>query len=134
MQTYLSSKPCAVVSRKLPFSLTSGGRAASSPTDQRLRTVGLTNRVVGGLIVYVKRAGQEACDTRFKSLQSSCLDQSVDNVSPYGVDPAFKRGSSFYSPDFDEAAAAKLYNCSVGLYKLNSVDLTHGLKAPGFNS
>ena len=112
METYLSSKPCAAVSRKLPFSLTSGGRPKTSNTAQRLRTVGLTNKVVGGLVVYVKRAASETCDTRFKSLQSTCSDLTADNVAPYGVDPAFKRGSSFYSPDYDEKAAAKLYNCS----------------------
>jgi len=62
--------------------------------------------------MYVKRAGTETCDTRFKSLQRSCLDITADDTSPYGVDPAFKRGSSFYSPDYDERAAARLYNCS----------------------
>ena len=31
----------------------------------------------------------------------------ADDTSPYGVDPAFKRGSSFYSPDYDERAAAR---------------------------
>jgi hypothetical protein len=46
METYLSSKPCAVVSRRLPFQLTSGGRASAGGAE-RLRTVGLTNRVVG---------------------------------------------------------------------------------------
>jgi len=45
METYLSSKPCAVVSRRLPFQLTSGGRASAGGAE-RLRTVGLTNRVV----------------------------------------------------------------------------------------
>ena len=33
--------------------------------------------VVGGLFMYVKRAGTETCDTRFKSLQQSCLDITV---------------------------------------------------------
>ena len=92
--------------------------------------MGLTNRVIGGLIVYVKRAGEEVCDTRFKTLQSSCSDLSVDNVNPYGVDPAFKRGSSFYSPDFDAAAAAKLYNCSGKFGSGATYDAVAGNKAP----
>lgn len=125
MEAYLSSKPCAVSSRSVPFSLTSGGRKASVGV-QRKRTVGLTNRVVGGLIVYVKRAGQEQCDTRFNQLQNQCLDQSSDNTAPYGVDPAFTRGSSFYSPDFDANAATKLYNCSAEFGAAASYDAAGG--------
>jgi len=129
METYMSSQPCAVVSRRMPFSLTSGGRSATI-NGQRLRTVGLTNRVIGGIVVYITRAGEETCDTRFHTLQTACLDQTVDNVNPYGVDPAFKRGSSFYSPDMDKAEAARLYNCSRDFGAAATYDAATGNTAP----
>ena len=49
---------------------------------------------------------------RYDNLQKKCVSDTDLDQSPYGVDPAFKKGSSFYSADNDAAEAARVYPCA----------------------
>lgn len=51
--------------------------------------------------------------SKFATIQGSCTGAA--SLAPYGVDPVFKRGTSSYDPDLDDADGAivtQYYNCS----------------------
>jgi len=80
----------------------------------RERFVGLTNRVVAGLLVYQTRTNETNCtDSKFNRIQQTC--KGPRTIKSFGVDPVFKRGTSLYLPDFDDvnrSIVTEIYNCS----------------------
>jgi hypothetical protein len=83
------------------------------PVDTaRVRMLGTSNRVIGGLLLFNQRGLPAACaNSRFSSIAGTCK-KGLD-TAPFGVDPVFKSGTSLYNPDLDSAeAVAAYYNCS----------------------
>ncbi|GLC33126.1 hypothetical protein PLESTB_000367500 [Pleodorina starrii] len=84
-------------------------------TTSRERNVGLTNRVISGLLLHQTRTNLTLCpESKFDQIQKTCTGPQT--IASYGVDPVFKRGTTSYNPDFDDAAGIKVlefYNCSV---------------------
>jgi hypothetical protein len=82
--------------------------------QHRERNIGLTNRVIGGMLVHTWRTKQVSCaKSRFDQIQSQCTGG--EDLRPYGVDPVFKRGTDLYNPDFDDlnhTIVLQYYNCS----------------------
>jgi hypothetical protein len=78
----------------------------------RERLVGLTNRVVGGMLIHTTRMSYDKCeDSRFAKILNNCAS-GVSTV-PYGVDPVFVMGSTLFDPDLDNARSLNtFYNCS----------------------
>ncbi|KAF5834587.1 hypothetical protein DUNSADRAFT_8712 [Dunaliella salina] len=80
----------------------------------RERNVGLTNRVIAGLLLHQVRTRDENCtDSKFFKIQESCAGPRT--IASYGTDPVFKRGTRLFNPDFDDAEQELLvqfYNCS----------------------
>ncbi|KAF5832196.1 hypothetical protein DUNSADRAFT_12003 [Dunaliella salina] len=81
----------------------------------RERYVGLTNRVISGLLLHQVRVEDVECGMcdEFGKIDDSCKGEV--KTEPYGVDPVFKRGTSLYNPDFDDIDSeivASIYNCS----------------------
>ncbi|GLI64894.1 hypothetical protein VaNZ11_008286 [Volvox africanus] len=84
----------------------------------RERNVGLTNRVIAGLLLHQTRTDVTNCTkSKFEAIQRLCTGQS--SRSSYGVDPVFKRGTTSYNPDFDDGGSTEspqvvtFYNCSL---------------------
>jgi hypothetical protein len=82
--------------------------------QHRERNIGLTNRVIAGMLVHTWRTRQVRCaKSRFDQIQSQCTGG--EDLRPYGVDPVFKRGTDLYNPDLDDldhAIVLGYYNCS----------------------
>jgi hypothetical protein len=78
----------------------------------RERLVGLTNRVVAGILVHTTRMSYDDCDgSRFSKIESNCA--SGISTASYGVDPVFVMGSSLFDPDLDNVKSLLMhYNCS----------------------
>jgi Polycystin cation channel len=78
----------------------------------RERLIGLTNRVIAGMLIHTTRMSSDACQgSRFAKIESSCA--SGTSVRAYGVDPVFVMGSSLFDPDLDNAKSLlEHYNCS----------------------
>lgn len=78
----------------------------------RERYVGLSNRVVAGMLFYVKKKELNLCDNdRFADLDKFCPGD-ID-TSAYGVDPVFKLGTPMFNPDYDNTKTiTKIYNCT----------------------
>jgi hypothetical protein len=78
----------------------------------RDRLIGLTNRIIGGVLLHTTRMSYSECeDTRFSKIEHNCAGGvSTDS---YGVDPVFVRGSTLFDPDLDNEKSLLLYyNCS----------------------
>ena len=118
----LANAPCdadAVAAHA--FAVENGNQAPNATA--RDRSVGLNNRVVGGLLLHTWRDARGACPpTRFSAVSGACrLGRAGGgaggggfDTAPYGVDPAFKAGSASFQPDLaaaDDAPMLKLYNC-----------------------
>ena len=97
------------------------------PEAFRERYVGLSNRVVAGLLFYVKRKELNVCDNdRFADLDKFCPGNIETN--PYGVDPIFKLGTPLFNADYDNAKTiSKIYNCS------QIANATYDLRVEGTN-
>ncbi|PNW70325.1 hypothetical protein CHLRE_17g715300v5 [Chlamydomonas reinhardtii] len=84
-------------------------------TTSRERNVGLTNRVIGGLLLHQTRTNETLCpESKFDKIQKTCTGPQT--VASFGVDPIFKRGTTLYNPDYDDVNGTKVldfYNCSV---------------------
>jgi hypothetical protein len=78
----------------------------------RERLIGLTNRVIAGILVHTTRMSYDNCDdSRFSKIESNCA--SGISTASYGVDPVFVMGSSLFDPDLDNVKSLLLhYNCS----------------------
>ncbi|KAK9819873.1 hypothetical protein WJX72_003501 [[Myrmecia] bisecta] len=107
----LSNIPCTT------DSLTLYGFIVNSYNQQvvntaRERRIGLTNRVIAGMLLQTTRTTPVNCsDSRFNNIESECKGHA--DTAPYGVDPVFKLGATLYNPDLDnEASVTSFYNCS----------------------
>ncbi len=110
----LANTPCATVAvSDHPFTVDNGNAAPNATA--RGRSIGLNNRVVGGLLVRTWRAGRRRCPaTRFSMIQPSCRAASLD-LSSFGIDPAFKPGASSFQPDLasgDDGPMLRAYDCA----------------------
>ena len=78
----------------------------------RERLIGLTNRVIGGVLLHTTRMAYARCeDSRFAKIENNCA--SGTSIEPYGVDPVFVMGSTLFDPDLDnEKSLLHFYNCS----------------------
>lgn len=81
-------------------------------STSRRRYIGLTNRVIAGMLVHSTRTMPSQCpDSRFQDLTEAC-NEGISSGS-FGVDPIFKSGTSLYNPDLDnEETMQRYYNCS----------------------
>lgn len=86
--------------------------SSTDPATARERHIGLTNRVIAGMLVHTTRTLEANCSSsRFKDIDNICTGD-LDRFS-YGVDPVFKRGAEMYNPDLDnELAVTSFYNCT----------------------
>ncbi|KXZ51016.1 hypothetical protein GPECTOR_14g257 [Gonium pectorale] len=95
------------------FSLDNGN--AIDTATSRERNVGLTNRVIAGLLLHQTRTNETLCpESKFDKIQKTCTGPQT--ISSYGVDPIFKRGTSLYNSDYDDVNGTKVlrfYNCSL---------------------
>ncbi|KAG2493793.1 hypothetical protein HYH03_008013 [Edaphochlamys debaryana] len=84
-------------------------------STSRERNVGLTNRVIAGLLLHQTRTNDTLCpESKFDKIQKTCSGPRT--VTPFGVDPVFKRGTTSYNADFDDVNGTQVinfYNCSV---------------------
>lgn len=78
----------------------------------RERLIGLTNRIIGGILIHTTRMSYDDCDgSRFSKIESNCA--SGISKRAYGVDPVFVMGSTLFDPDLDNIKSLLLnYNCS----------------------
>ncbi|GMH41042.1 hypothetical protein BSKO_08952 [Bryopsis sp. KO-2023] len=78
----------------------------------RERHIGLTNRVIAGLLLHTSRTKPVKCsDSRFTAIENECSGGL--SAQSYGVDPAFKLGTSLFNADIDnEESMVVYYNCS----------------------
>ena len=86
---------------------------ADVPLDTaRERLIGLTNRVIGGMLIHTSRMSYDTCeDSRFAKIENNCAGGI--STQAYGVDPVFVMGSSLFDPDLDnERSLQAYYNCS----------------------
>jgi len=55
------------------------------------RFIGLNNRVIAGMLLYIERKNLVECDSnRFEGIDKTC--SGGRDISSYGVDPMFKLG------------------------------------------
>ncbi|EFJ46305.1 hypothetical protein VOLCADRAFT_93448 [Volvox carteri f. nagariensis] len=102
-------------------------------TTSRERNVGLTNRVISGLLLHQTRTNVTECPkSKFDKIQKTCTGPQT--IASFGVDPVFKRGTTSYNPDFDDVNDAKVlevYNCtklSAPTYDITFLNQTTNLK------
>lgn len=111
--TRLSNIPCtSFPSVSYQFDLDNGN--LGNGTEARERNIGLTNRVIGGLLLHQWRTDQTKCsDSKFDKIQPLCTGPLT--IQSYGVDPIFKSGTDLYNPDLDDVYGQLVvgyYNCS----------------------
>jgi len=82
------------------------------PVAYRERFIGLNNRVIAGMLVYVERKNLVECESnRFEGIDRTC--SGGRDISSYGVDPVFKLGTPLYNADYDNfETLTKVYNCT----------------------
>ena len=97
------------------------------PEAFRERYVGLSNRVVAGMLFYVKRKELNLCDNdRFAELDKFCPGGTDTNA--YGVDPVFKLGTPMFNADYDNVKTiSQVYDCT----KIGNA--TYDLRVEGTN-
>lgn len=117
-QSILANRPCTVVAESFPFSLNRSG-IISEPTAARRRLVGLSNRVVGGLLLYTTRRDTGPCSGLYGSIAANCdAGGGSPSTTNFGIDPAFKFGTELFNSDLsdpvnrDDSAVILYYNCS----------------------
>ena len=107
------------------------------PIAYRERFIGLNNRVIAGMLLYVERKNLVECESnRFEKIDKTC--SGGRDISSYGVDPVFKLGTPMYNPDYDNfETLTKVYNCTefsnpaAGVYPTyNNSNSSTGNKAP----
>ena len=81
----------------------------------RDREVGLTNRVIAGLLMHQWRTNDTNCSaSKFSQIQTTCTGPNT--VKSYGVDPVFKSGTNMYDPtksDPNNMIVQSYYNCTL---------------------
>eukprot|EP00898_Chlorokybus_atmophyticus_P004153 jgi/Chlat1/4739/Chrsp300S04720 len=74
------------------------GLSGNNATNATTYVVGLTNRILAGILLHTTRYQRDNCsDSRFAQLlpNAQCRLREADN-NPYGADPVFVRSSKFY--------------------------------------
>lgn len=117
-QSILANRPCTVIAQSYQFSLNRSS-VLYEPTASRKRLVGLSNRVVGGLLLYTTRRTVGPCNSLYGGIASSCeANGGAVNTSNFGIDPAFKFGTNLFNSDLanpvdsSDSAVLLYYNCS----------------------
>jgi len=107
------------------------------PIAYRERFIGLNNRVIAGMLIYIERKNLVECESnRFEGIDRTC--SGGRDISSFGVDPVFKLGTPLYNPDYDNfETLTKVYNCTefanpdAGLYPTyNMSNASNGNKPP----
>jgi len=96
----LATFPCTTKPTVLNnFTLDNGNAVVI--TTPRERNVGLTNRVISGMLLHSFRTNDTNCtESKFSKIQQTCTGPVT--LKSYGVDPVFKRGTTLYDPDKDD--------------------------------
>jgi hypothetical protein len=88
------------------------------PEAARERNIGLTNRVVGGMLLHQVRTNDTNCtDSKFNKIQQTCTGPTT--LKAFGVDAVFKMSTAttpvtLYNPDFSDVngtIVTSYYNC-----------------------
>lgn len=112
-ENFLSNMPCQMKVMYYPFSI-ENFQNAPPPIAYRERFIGMNNRVLAGMLVYVERKNLQACDSsRFDNIDKTC--SGGRDISSYGVDPVFKMGSPLFKADYlneQTMLSPNLYNCT----------------------
>ena len=110
-ENLLMNSPCQMKVLYYSFSLDNFNNT-EPPIAYRERFVGLNNRVLAGMLVYVERKNLMKCtSSRFDDIDSTC--SGGRDIASYGVDPVFKLGTPLYNADYDNyETLTKVYNCS----------------------
>eukprot|EP00898_Chlorokybus_atmophyticus_P003624 jgi/Chlat1/4262/Chrsp279S04224 len=80
------------------YALDDVGLSVGNATNATTYVVGLTNRILAGILLHTTRYQRDNCsDSRFANLlpDARCRLREADN-NPYGADPVFVRSSKFY--------------------------------------
>uniref|UniRef100_A0A7S0NBN4 Polycystin cation channel PKD1/PKD2 domain-containing protein n=1 Tax=Chlamydomonas leiostraca TaxID=1034604 RepID=A0A7S0NBN4_9CHLO len=84
-------------------------------TTARERNIGLTNRVISGMLLHQFRTNDTNCtESKFSKIQQTCTGPVT--LKSFGVDPVFKLGTTLYNPDYDDVngdLVVQFYNCSL---------------------
>ena len=112
-ENLLSNMPCQMKVMYYPFSI-DNFQNAPPPVAYRERFIGMNNRVLAGMLVYVERKNLKACDSnRFDNIDKTC--SGGRDISSYGVDPVFKMGTPLFRADYlnqETMLNPNLYNCT----------------------
>ena len=110
-ENVLMNSPCQMGVLYYSFTLDNFNNTVP-PMAYRERFIGLNNRVLAGMLVYVERKNLRKCpSSRFDAIDATC--SGGRDLSSYGVDPVFKLGTPLYNPDYDNyETLTKVYNCS----------------------
>ena len=110
----LSNSPCTEQPARHAFQLATkdGITYPTQINSTRFRMVGLTNRVVAGMMLHSTRKSSKDCgDKRFDKITEEC--RGAYEKTPYGIDPVFRASSTLYDPDLDnQESVTGLYNCT----------------------
>lgn len=110
----LANVPCvSTPSTDNNFVLDNGNIVDTSTA--RERNIGLTNRVISGMLLHQWRTNDTNCtESKFSKIQQTCTGPTT--LKSFGVDPIFKRGTTLYNPDYDDSDGLLVlgfYNCSL---------------------
>jgi hypothetical protein len=110
-ENLLMNTPCQMKVLYNRFEL-SNFNNTEPPVAYRERFIGLNNRVIAGMLLYIERKNLVECDSnRFEAIDRTC--SGGRDISSYGVDPVFKLGTPMYNPDYDNfETLTKVYNCT----------------------
>ena len=87
-ENVLMNSPCQMKVLYYSFTLDNFNNT-EPPVAYRERFIGLNNRVLAGMLVYVERKNLRKCpSSRFDDIDATC--SGGRDVSSYGVDPVFK--------------------------------------------
>ena len=110
-ENMLMNQPCQMKVMYYSFELDNFNNTVP-PIAYRERFVGLNNRVVAGMLVYVERKNLIECPSnRFEAIDRTC--SGGRDISSFGIDPVFKLGTPLYNADYDNyETITRVYNCS----------------------
>lgn len=100
----------------------------------RERNIGLTNRVVAGMLLHQVRTNDTNCtDSKFNKIQQTCTGPPT--LKAYGVDAVFKMSTAttpvtLFNPDFKDSSGAILtnyYNCDALIDSNNNSVATYNI-------
>ena len=123
-ENVLMNSPCQMKVLYYSFTLDNFNNTVP-PVAYRERFIGLNNRVLAGMLVYIERKNLKKCpSSRFDDIDATC--SGGRDVSSYGVDPVFKLGTPLYNADYDNfETLTKVYNCSEFEANLDGITATY---------